>query len=150
MGGNNMGRGLMRGAGTFRSNPSLPVRFTAYSCYRCLEATPRHYDAARTHLVRDCPFPPNQGITRQPQGTQQHLRPAQPSYRAVLFPDQHGEQQQRGSVSMGNIITQNQEAQYYEAGQLYNPQYFEEGWIDELPQDYHDNVGSVENKEFLS
>ena len=41
---------------------------------------------------------------------------------------------------MGNIITQNQEAQYYEAGQLYTPQYFDEAGIDELPQDYYENT----------
>ena len=90
---NNMGRGLMRGAGTLRNNPSMTLRLKANGCYRCLEATPRRNDAARTHLVKDCPFPPNQGITRQPQFTQQHQRPAQPSYRVVLFPDQHSEQQ---------------------------------------------------------
>merc|ERR1711954_348773 len=50
---------------------------------------------------------------------------------------------------MGNTITPDQEAQYYGAGQFYNPQYFEEGWIEELPQDYQDDVESVENKEFL-
>ena len=64
----NMGRGLMRGAGAFRHNiPSPPVRFTANGCFRCLEATPKRYDAARTHQVRDCPFPPNQSSARQPQ-----------------------------------------------------------------------------------
>ena len=50
---------------------------------------------------------------------------------------------------MDNTITQDQEAQYYEAGQFYNPQYYEEGCIEEMPQDYHDNVGLNENKEFL-
>ena len=53
------------------------------------------------------------------------------------------------SLSIGDTINQDQEAQYYEAEQFYNPQYAEEGWIDEVPQDYSDNVGSVENKEFL-
>ena len=37
---------------------------------------------------------------------------------------------------MGNTITQDQEAQYYEAEQFYNPQYAEEGWIKEVPQDW--------------
>ena len=146
---NNMGRGLMRGAGTLKNIPSTPIRFTANGCYRCLEATPKRYDAARTHLVRDCPFPPNQGSTRQPRLVPQYQKPAQPSYRVVLFPDHHGEQQQKGSVSMGNIIAQNQEAQYYEAGQLYNPQHFEEGWIEKIAQDLHDVVESDENKHFL-
>ena len=88
----------MRGAGTLRNTSSPPVRFTAKGCYRCLEATPRRNDAARTHLVKDCPFPPNQGITR----------PVQPSYRVVLFPDYQSEQQQMGSVSIGNNINQDQ------------------------------------------
>ena len=37
---NNMGRGLMWGAGTFTSTPSQPLRSTVNGCYRCLEATP--------------------------------------------------------------------------------------------------------------
>ena len=61
------------------------------------------------------------------------------------MPEHQSEQQQRGSVSVGNTVTQEQEAQYYEARQNYNPQYFEEGLIEELP-DYHDNVGLAENK----
>ena len=105
----NMGRGLIRGAGAFRHNiPSPPVRFTANGCFRCLEATPKRYDAARTHQVRDCPFPPNQGSARQPQFRQQQSRPAQPSYRIVMFPDHQTGQQQVATVSMGNTSTQDQ------------------------------------------
>ena len=131
-----------------RNTPSQPFRFAANGCYRCLEATPERYEAARTHLVRDCPFPPNKGSTKQPQLTQQHLRPAQPSYRVVLFPD-HKVEHQMANVSLGDTITPDQEAQYYEAGQLYNPQHFEEGWIEEINQDLHDVVESDENKHFL-
>ena len=124
---NNMGRGLMRGAGTLRNIPPTPYRIAANGCYRCLEATPKRYEAARTHLVRDCPFPPNQGSTRHPRLAPQFQKPAQPSYRVVLFPDHQIEQQHMASVSMGDNITQDQEVQFYEAGQPYNPQYFEEG-----------------------
>ena len=108
---NNMGRGLMRGAGTLRNIPSMPIRFTANGCYRCLEATPKRYDAAKTHLVRDCPFPPNQGSTRQPRLAPQYQKPAQPSYRVVLFPD-HQVEQQMASLSIGDTINQDQEVRY--------------------------------------
>ena len=50
---------------------------------------------------------------------------------------------------MGNIITQDQEAQYYEAGQVYDTQHCEEGRIEEMPRDSYEYVEPVENKEFL-
>jgi len=142
------GRGLMRGAGAFRNIPSPPVRFTANGCYRCLEATPKRYDAAKTHQLRDCPWPPNQSSARQPQ-----YRPqpgyGQPNFRVVVFPDPQTGQQQVATVSMGNTSAYDQGNQFYDGAQFYQPQHYEEASIQELSQDYYENVGSVENKDIL-
>ena len=67
------GRGQFQHA--VRGQPQTPG---AGGCVRCLEATPRRYDAAKCHVVRDCPWP------RQPPQQQANR---QPNFRVVMFPE---------------------------------------------------------------
>ena len=116
----NMGRGMNRGA-----RPQLPTRQSG--CFRCLEATPRRYDAAKTHLVRDCPYPPQRQL-------QQRRNP--PNFRVVMFPENQPVQQpQLAAVAMGQADIYGQDAGYY----YDNTQYYgqepgqQEATLEELP-----------------
>ena len=87
---------------------------------RCLEATPVRYDAAKTHQVRDCPWPAQQGLSRPPT--------RQPNFKVVLFPENDQLQQpQQATVSMGQLgIADQYYDQYYDqyhySDQYYQPQ----------------------------
>ena len=86
---------------------------TAGGCIRCLEATPKRYDAAKCHAVKDCPWP------RPPQ-QQQATR--QPNFRVVMFPENQAFQQpQIAPVAMGQ---QSQVPDYnYQGAEYYNHDY---------------------------
>ena len=118
----------------FRGAPArapLPAagRLSQTGCFRCLEATPARYDAARTHLVKECPWPAQQRPARQP--------PTQPNFRVVLFPEDNQVQQPTPThplVSMGQLglsddpyyagaVDQNYyQDYYYNQSQYYQPQ----------------------------
>merc|ERR1719154_120727 len=129
------GRGIMRGAGAFRMpRPPPPVRARpALACFRCLEATPRRYDAAQTHLVSACPWPPNPGMQAQ---SQLQPRKAGPNFKVILFPDnQPAEQPQQAMFSVS------QQPQIAPVSMGYNPGYDVEQYYDEAlyydPQHYY-------------
>ena len=98
-----------------------PMRgqFQSTGCYRCLEATPRRYDAAQTHQVKDCPWPAQQ---------QQQARKS-PNFRVVLFPEDNSMQQpQLATVAMGQQMqgsVYNQEDDYQYAQLTYYDQYYQ-------------------------
>ena len=122
-----------RGGGRFNSGRNFlsrvpfrgaPVRNPGprrdQGCFRCLEATPVRYDAAKTHQVRDCPWPAQQGLSRPPT--------RQPNFKVVLFPENDQLQQpQQATVSMGQLgIADQYYDQYYDqyhySDQYYQPQ----------------------------
>ena len=149
----NGGRGLMRGAGAFRPTRPQATRppMRESGCFRCLEATPRRYDAAQTHLVRDCQWPPNPapGMVRQYHQQQTQPRGSQPNFRVVLFPENNmTSQPQMATVSMATQEGEGQ--QYYDDGQFYDNSHYQEAEIVELSQDeYGYHVDSVDNKDIL-
>ena len=80
-------------------------------CYRCLEATPRRYDAAKTHLVNSCPWPPQR---QQPQSAKS------PNFRVVLFPeDWHRQQPVAQHPHFATVALAQQE---HVQSQVYNPE----------------------------
>ena len=125
-GGMNRGRfnqGFNQSRGGFRGRPQLllPRAQTRQpnsgtGCFRCLEATPKRYDAAKTHLVKDCPWPANNQHRRNP-----------PNFRVVLFPEHQAMQQpQMATVSMGHDEYYGQDAEYYHDDPQYYGQYFQQ------------------------
>ena len=118
---------------------------TLGGCVRCLEATPRRYDAAKTHVVRDCPWP------RQPL---QQPASRQPNFRVVMFPEGQtqmapqlatvatgpAQQPQMAQVAMGQYHAPTPVEEYYTHNytydQYYLPQeeYTMEASITEIPQ----------------
>ena len=149
---NNPGRGILRGAGVFRGGPRpplpsrAPVQRAGSGCFRCLEATPTRYDAAQTHQVRNCPWPPIPGMHMQ----QPRRNP--PNFKVVLFPE-NAQQPQMATVAMGNssIYQQEDGQQQYDDTQYYDPQYYNQGpSIVEIPEtDYVNFVDPVENTNIL-
>ena len=113
-----------------------PAQYQNNGCFRCLGATPRRYDAAKTHQVKDCTFPPqpHQQVPNAP------VRPYNPNYKVVFFNDDNGQQQQplMAAVDMGQGFGyQQDEAQAYYEDQYYADyyQYPQQGaTITELPQ----------------
>ena len=79
------GRGILRGFGSRRGYTNLVPRALPpptrpqpnYGCQRCIEAIPARYDASKSHLTKDCPWPPNQTQSLQPK----------PNFRVVLIPE---------------------------------------------------------------
>ena len=110
------GRGLFRGAGSMRGHyftqPRAlppPVRGPATSgCQRCLEATPRRYDAAKTHATNDCIWPPNNPSFRP-----------RPNFRVVYVPET--EDQSEAATS-----------EYYGEQFAHIPQFYPEASIEEI------------------
>ena len=113
-----------------------PQQPGAGGCVRCLEATPRRYDAARTHVVKDCPW---QRFPQQPQNNKQ------PNFRVVLFPeDQQVHQPQVATLAMdqqGYSFPYNQQEEQFYTHDFYNEQYYQPqedyttgASISELPQ----------------
>ena len=122
-----------------RGQPQTPG-----GCVRCLEATPRRYDAAKTHVVKDCPWPR--------QAPQQQAN-KQPNFRVVMFPDGQavpqpqlatvamgpGQQPQVAAVAMGQYHTPNN-MEYYTQDYDYNQYFLQQDeynmgpTISELPQ----------------
>ena len=114
------------GRGGFRAAPRLPIQPRnpqQNGCFRCLEATPKRYDAARTHQIKDCPWPATQ--------SQHNQRRNPPNFKVVLFPDTQPMQQQPqlATVAMGNSNEYYQddsyvydETQYYDYEQYFQPQ----------------------------
>ena len=151
---NYLGRMPFRGApARFQQQVGAPTRYPQAGrgqpqapggCVRCLEATPRRYDAAKTHIVKDCPWPrqaPQQQVNRQP------------NFRVVMFPDGQavpqsqlatvamgpGQQPQIAAVAMGQYQAPNHMEYYthdYSYDQYYLPQeeYTIGATISELPQ----------------
>ena len=102
------GRGLLRGAGSFRgyTQPRAvalpPARAQPQpqylsGCRRCLEAIPARYDAAKTHATRDCRWPPNETQNSQPR----------PNFRVVLVSEDSYES------ASGDSYYQDYESQFY-------------------------------------
>jgi hypothetical protein len=122
---NYLGRVPFRGGPSRFPPPSRgqPQTMTSGGCIRCLEATPRRYDAAKTHVVKDCPWP------RPPQ-QQQATR--QPNFRVVMFPESQAVQQpQIATVAMGQ---QNQAPTYnYQGAEYYTHDYHNDQYY--LPQE---------------
>ena len=159
---NNMGRGLMRGAGVFGGTrpPATGSALRQTGCFRCLEATPRRYDSAQTHMVRNCPWPPNQatlapGPPRQYR-QQQPNRANQPNFRVVHFPDNTpAPQPQLATVSVQHMQHAQQIPAYdgpqqlYEESQFYDPGYYQEADIVEVGQDDLNFVEPSANKHVL-
>ena len=121
-----------------------PVQYQTNGCYRCLGATPRRYDAAKTHQVRDCTFPPqpHQLASNGP------ARQTNPNFRVVMFNNDNGQQMQQmqqhqqypqmAAVDMGQgqVYMQDEAQAYYE--DYYYDEYYQHpqpgATITELPQ----------------
>ena len=111
------GRGLLRGAGSQRGHYFTPPRAwpapargsTISGCQRCLEATPRRYDAAKTHATNDCIWPPNNPSTfRQ-----------RPGFRVVYVPE---------TEDQSEAATE----EYYGEQFAHIPQFYPEASIEEI------------------
>ena len=114
------GRGLLRGAGTFRGYPprALPPRPQYVSgCQRCLEAIPARVDASRTHATKDCLWPPN---------TAQNSRP-RANFRVVLVPEEE--------------YANNED--YYEENDVFTSQFYPDSNIEDITDSY-DNKDSLQ------
>ena len=118
-----------------------PVQYTNNGCYRCLGATPRRYDAAKTHQLKDCTFPPKPHQVQQAHNMP--VRQSNPNYRVVFFNDDNGQQMQQqqpmmAAVDMGQGSGYQQDgAQSYYEDYYYDEyyQYPQQGaTITELPQ----------------
>ena len=107
----------------FRGGPSrLPPPRREQGCFRCLEATPARYDAAKTHQVRECPWPAQQN-TNRPGNLQQ------PNFKVVLFPENSQVQHpQQATLSMGQLGLSDYPSQggdYYYTHDYYQDQYYQ-------------------------
>ena len=114
---NFLSRVPFRGAQVRAPPPAAPGRLSQTGCFRCLEATPARYDAARTHLVKDCPWPAQQRPTRQPN--------RQPNFRVVVFPEDNQVQQPTPTLSMGQLGLDDPRVaeQYYQHDYYYDQHY---------------------------
>ena len=112
------GRGLLRGAGTFRGYPPRPLppppraQFLSGGCLRCLEAIPARLDASKTHATKDCLWPPN-------------TRP-KPNFRVVLVPEEE------------NVSNDD----YYEQNEAFS-QFYHDASIEDVT-DAYDNKDSLQ------
>ena len=80
-------------------------------CQRCLEAIPARYDAARTHLTKDCVFPPNSNSNKP-----------KANFRVVLVPD-------------ANFTDAPQESYYDEHNQIFDANYYEQAVVEDVTND---------------
>ena len=94
-----------------------PAQYQNNGCFRCLGATPRRYDAAKTHQVRDCTYPP------QPHQQAHNVpgRQMNPNFKVVFFNDDNRQQVQQqqplmAAVDMGQgpMYQQDEVQAYYE------------------------------------
>ena len=131
-----LGRMPFRGAPVRYPQPGgAPARYpqpargqpqTPGGCVRCLEATPRRYDAAKTHVVRDCPWPRT--------APQQQQASRQPNFRVVMFPENHShlatvamdpvQQPQVAAVAMGQVPAYDYQGAEFYTHDYHNDQYY--------------------------
>ena len=129
--GNFLGRVPFRGAPTRFPTPRARGQPSQTGgCFRCLEATPVRYDAAKTHQVRDCPWPSQQNSSRQP------------NFKVVLFPEgNYMQQPQVATVAMGQVGQVDTSAYNYEGEQFYAHDYYYDQYYQ--PQEEYNTGASL-------
>ena len=116
----------------FRGGPvRVPPPRRDQGCFRCLEATPPRYDAARTHQVRDCTWPPQQRSSTS--------STRQPNFKVVVFPENNQTQYpQQATLSMGQLGLTDQPT-YSQGGDQY---YTHDYYYDQFYQSQEDYPGA--------